>query len=558
MSDANGSKARPAGVRRPIDIKVYDEPKIAPRGVFDGLAERAHRPRFLVPAAPSGQGNQGWTAVTWQEFAEQIRDIALFLVEGGLRPGDRAAVFAPNSVSWAVSALAIQAAGGVMVPIYPASTPEQALYVLRHSDAKFCFCDATSKVPLGWNGESVGFDAFSWNRARSIGARRHGLNPALFEETMNAVSLDQPGMMLYTSGTSGNPKGVPLSHRNTAVNGHDWMVCNAPLLEENAVDILWLPMSHIFGLGELCIGNALGWTSYLADPASALGRLSEVRPTVFFSVPSHWEKLSVLSGGDPVKLRELTGGCLSFCLSGGAGLKRDVKELFYKADILIIEGYGLTECSPTLTLNRPGAFRFDSVGKPLPSVQLKLAEDGEIFAKGPNVFGGYHKDPDATREAFTEDGWFKTGDVGRFTEDGFLQIVDRKKDILVTAGGKNVPPANIELRFRDDPLILHLVVYGEGKKYLVAGVWPNDEMAAKQNLSREALRSAIEKRIEHANAELASFETIKRFRLMDKPLTVEGGLLTTSLKLRRKNVYATFREEFEALYETAAPVEARA
>src|SRR5690242_8839226 len=174
----------------------------------------------------------------------------------------------------------------------------------------------------------------------------------------------------------------------------------------------------------------------------------------------------------------------------------------------MIEGYGLTETSPTLTLNRPEAFRFDSVGKALPSVELKLAEDGEILARGPNVFGGYHKDAAATREAFTDDGWFKTGDVGRFTDDGFLQIIDRKKDILVTAGGKNVPPANIELRFRDDPLLAHVVVYGEGKKYLVAGVWLNEDAARAElhaqhaEVTPEALAALVDRRIQRVNGEL--------------------------------------------------------
>src|SRR6185436_12434778 len=181
-------------------------------------------------------------------------------------------------------------------------------------------------------------------------------------------------------------------------------------------------------------------------------------------------------------------------------LKREVKDFFYACGVLIIEGYGLTETSPTLTLNRPDAFRFDSVGKALPSVELRLAEDGEILARGPNVFSGYHKDPDASREAFTDDGWFKTGDIGRFTDDGFLQIVDRKKDILVTAGGKNVPPANIELRFRDDPLLAHVVVYGEAKKFLVAGVWLNEEameaslLAQHAEVTPEALAALVDRR----------------------------------------------------------------
>jgi long-chain acyl-CoA synthetase len=222
----------------------------------------------------------------------------------------------------------------------------------------------------------------------------------------------------------------------------------------------------------------------------------------------------------------------------------------------MIEGYGLTETSPTLTLNRPDAFRFDTVGKTLPSVELRLAEDGEILARGPVVFGGYHKDPAATSAAFTDGGWFKTGDVGRFTEDGFLQIIDRKKDILVTSGGKNVPPANIELRFRDDPFLGHVVVYGDGKKYLVAGVWLNDAVVeahlAAQGVAPGARRAAaealVEQRIQAVNAGLASYETIKRFQIMDRPLSVEGGLLTPTLKPKRKLIYETFRSDFEALY----------
>jgi long-chain acyl-CoA synthetase len=366
--------------------------------------------------------------------------------------------------------------------------------------------------------------------------------------------LDALGLMLYTSGTSGNPKGVPLTHRNVAVNGRDWLEANAPLLDEHGVDVLWLPMSHIFGFGEMCLGNALGFTSYMSDPVQCIGLMPHVKPTVFMSVPSHWEKLAQSAmrapeAEQPAALRASTGGRLRFCLSGGAGLKREVKEFYHRAGLLIIEGYGLTETSPTLTLNRPDAFRFDTVGKALPSVQLRLAEDGEILAKGPNVFAGYHKDEAATREAFTADGWFKTGDVGKFTDDGFLQIVDRKKDILVTAGGKNVAPQNIELRFRDDARFLHVVVYGDGKKYLVAGVWLNDFDAAVAALKGDARRAIVASKVAEINQELASYETIKDFVLMDAPLTVENELLTASFKVRRKKVYSTFKAQFEALYD---------
>lgn len=569
-----------------MDVTKYLELSIAPRVLFDSLPARKDLPRFQLR-----QADGSWKPLTWQAFADQVADLTLLLAGMDFASGDRGAVFAPNRVEWASAALAVQAAGGVMVPVYAASTAEQLAYVLSHSDAKVVFVDGApllARVLEAWPslpalghvvllddglevsrvaaklreaGKPVPADALlaervvSWSRARETGAARRRADAGELDRRIASVGLDQIGLMLYTSGTTGNPKGVPLSHRNIACNGRDWLECNGPLLDEGAVDVLWLPMSHIFGFGEMCLGNTLGWVSYMSDPREVLSLLPDVRPHVFMSVPSHWEKLAqgALQEGDGARRKEAivraTGGRMKFCLSGGAGLKREVKEVFHEAGVLIIEGYGLTETSPTLTLNRPDAYRFDSVGKPLPSVTLKLAPDGEILAKGPNVFGGYHKDPAATKEIFTEDGWLKTGDVGRFTEDGFLQIVDRKKDILVTAGGKNVPPANIEMRFAGDPLVAHVVVYGEGKKYLVAGMWPNEAEVA--TMAEEELRAALQKRVDEVNRELASYESIKTFAVMRQPLTVEGGLLTASLKVRRKKVYETYRDAFEKLYERA-------
>lgn len=572
-----------------MDITPFLDPKIAPKAVFDSLAERKTRPRFMVPT-PDGD----YRVVTWGAFADMIKRCALFLTTSGLQAGDRAAIFSGNHVEWIAAALAIQAAGGVMVPVYPASTPDQAAYIAGHCEAKVVFVAAAllPRVLEAWGSYAAaarivtfeeGVDVekvigglaskgkaapaadevqeklTDWKSALALGAARDREDPGAFARTMNAVSMDQPGLMLYTSGTTGNPKGVPLTHMNVAANGRDWLLCNGPQIDDHPVDLLWLPMSHIFGFGEACLGNTLGFLTYLADPATLMAKLPEVRPSVLMSVPSVWEKLAVaaMAEGTPearrAKLGELTGGRLRFCLSGGAGLKREVKEFFHEHGILIIEGYGLTETSPTLTLNRPDAFRFDTVGKPLPSVELTLAEDGEILAKGPNVFKGYFKDEAASREAFTEDGWFKTGDVGQWTEDGFLKIVDRKKDILVTAGGKNVPPVNIEVRFADEPLFSHVVVYGDGKKFLVAGVWLNDE-AVRAELERtgasgdDAVRALVQARIDKVNAELAHHETLKKFAVMSRPLTVQDGLLTATLKVRRKKVYEAFREELEALY----------
>lgn len=577
-----------------LDLSRFSELKPAPRAVFDELAERRARPRFMLPTADGD-----WRAVTFGAFAAQIERITAFLCEVGFESGERGAVFAPNRVEWLSAALAIQAAGGVLVPIYPASTAEQAAYVIAHSDSRVLFVDTPAlldRVLERWSklasvkhvvllddtldvNESLarvrarGIEAPSFSevdakvlgleRVYARGSARIAENPEEFAQRLAGVGLDQQGLMLYTSGTTGNPKGVPLTHRNVGVSGLDWLTLNAPLVDEGGVDVLWLPMSHIFGFGEACLGNTLGFTTYLSDPMNALKHLGEVRPSVFMSVPAYWEKIAqaVATETNPerrrAKLAEVTGGRLRFCLSGGAGLKREIKQLLYETGLLIIEGYGLTECSPTLTLNRPNEFRFDSVGKALPSVELKLADDGEILARGPNVFAGYHKDPEATKEAFTEDGWFKTGDVGRFTEDGFLQIIDRKKEILVTAGGKNVPPANIEQRFADDPIVQHVLVYGDGKRYLVAGLWLNPEAVdaklVAMGITPDGRRSAIEKLVAESvarvNAELASFEQVKKHRVMDASLTVAGGLLTSTLKPRRKHIYKAFEREFEGMYE---------
>jgi len=577
-----------------VDVSPYLELKIAPRAVFDSLEQRRARPRFMIPGE-----NGDWQAVTWGAFAEQISRIALFLEAVGLKSTERAAIYAPNRVEWLSAAYGIQAAGGVMVPIYPASTADQACYVIEHGDAKVLFVDTApllANVFQAWADCAAverivllddALDAFAvlaevrersevslpspsevepklikLSRALKLGAAREAESPEAFDQLMDSVDLDQPGLMLYTSGTTGKPKGVPLTHRNAAVNGRDWLESNAPLLDEGAVDLLWLPMSHIFGLGEASAGNILGFLTYLTDPISVLGQLPEVAPAVFMSVPAYWEKLAGAVKDLPdrdarrAKLAELTGGKLRFCLSGGAGLKQEVKELFHDCGVLIIEGYGLTECSPTLTLNRPEAFRFDSVGRPYPSVELKLAEDGEILARGPSVFGGYHKDPAATAEVFTEDGWFKTGDVGRLTDDGYLQIIDRKKEILVTAGGKNVPPANVELRFADDPIFQHVVLYGDGKKFLSAGIWLNpeaiDARLAEENVTNgdraEAIKALVQAGVDQANAALARFEQIKKYHIMDAPLTVARGLLTSTLKVRRKKVYEAFQDQFEAMY----------
>lgn len=545
-----------------MDVTPYARLIPAPRILFDAAEQRPDHVRFVVHDGAK-------RAVTLREHADAVQDIAAYLVGAGLEPTRSAAIFAPNRVAWMEAALAIETARGVMVPVYASSTSEQAAYIFAHAEVQFVFVATEvllTRVFEAWG--SLGDDCriiclddeidpssaraaasrgptlaeidrrvLSWSRARAAG---HGVwSKAVRDEWLDAIDLDAPAIMLYTSGTTGDPKGVPLTHRNLTANLCDWLEALAPKLEPGDVDLLWLPMSHVFGYGEACIGNLLGYTSHLCRPDQVLALLPEVRPQTFMSVPSYWEKIAMAAKSSSIAAA--TGGRLRFCLSGGAGLDRSIKERFLEEGLLIIEGYGLTETSPTLTLNRPDDFDFGTVGKPLASVALKLADDGEILARGPSVFGGYHKDREATRRAFTDDGWFLTGDVGALTDDGFLKIVDRKKDILVTAGGKNVAPANIELRFKDDAMIEHLVVFGDGRKYLVAGVWLRPDVARDD--------AALQQRIAAVNHRLASCETIKKFRVFEEPLTIEAGYLTPTLKIRRKKIYEAFRDRLAELYE---------
>ncbi len=545
-------------------------------------------PRCMIPASDGG-----WSPVTWGQMAERIARLAAFLIGRGVGVDVKVAVLAETRLEWGLAGLAALAARGVLVPVYPTSIGDALAHVLGHSDSRVLFLESAEHLrrvlpmrerlaldtlvvmesvdPIALARE-LGIDPaaaagiFSLDAAESLGAAALQSDPELVRARLGSIRLDDIGSLIYTSGTTGLPKGVLLTHRNVAVSAADWISLNGPALHEGDVDVLWLPMSHIFGWGQFGLGNQLGFVTYFSDPVRALTHLCELAPQVFMSVPVYWEKLAhaARAAGDgdaaAAELRRLTGGRLRFCLSGGAGLAGEVKELFRSAGILIIEGYGLTECSPTLTMNRRDDYDFDSVGKPYPNVQLRLAEDGEILAKGENIFAGYYKDEAATAASFDAGGWFKTGDLGRFNARGFLQIIGRKKEILVTSGGKNVPPENIERCFRSDPLITRVVVYGDARKYLTAVVDIDDTLARERLVAAGAasegslrfhplVRQWIQERIDAVNDGLARHETIKRFHIADEPLTMESGFLTPSLKVKRARVYERYQAALDALYE---------
>lgn len=562
----------------------------APQILFDQAArpDLKQIPRFMVPVGDE------FVPVTWAQFAERVEHIAAFLIEHGIDRDIKAAVLSNTRIEWGIAGLAIGAARGVLVPVYPTLFGEQLAHILAHSDSKLVFvenAEQLARVLSVWDrldiqtlvtmddvdvhraAQEAGLDpdpivasTFGFARAEQAGQTQLAAQPQQVRERLAQIAAEDVSSLLYTSGTTGMPKGVLLSYHNLAVNGGDWISVNGPLLQEGDVDVLWLPMSHIYGWGQFCLGNQLGFLTYFSSPPKAFEHLMNLGPHLFMSVPAYWEKLAQIAqaaSNEPqqqyAELKRITGGRLRFCLSGGAGLRREVKEFFKAAGIMIIEGYGLTECSPTLTMNRIDDFDFSSVGKAFPSVRLKLAEDGEILAKGENVFVGYHKDPQATNAMFDAEGWLKTGDLGCFNERGFLQIIGRKKDILVTAGGKNIPPENIELLFREDPLIAHLVVYGDGKHYLTALVDINDQVAqarldemgvTSDSAARRhpKVHQWISELIDAVNQSLPRHETIKNFCIADEPLTMEGGMLTPSLKIKRRQVYERYRSELEALY----------
>ncbi|HEY9839591.1 MAG: long-chain fatty acid--CoA ligase [Candidatus Sericytochromatia bacterium] len=534
--------------------------------LFAGARQWGDAPRFFLPAG------EGYTAVSWQQYADDVRALGGFLTRR-IALDDKVAILGQTSYAWIVAYSAVQSVRGVVVPIYPASKGDLIAYFLEHSDAKVLCCDQAflgelAGIDLAGIEEIILLDAdagvagfkvpvYGQAEALSLGLEHR----AAFESALAGVSEADLATIIYTSGTTGLPKGVMLTHANLAASAADWISLNGPMIPDEAVDLHWLPLAHAFGIGAIMLGNRLGWQSYFATPKNVLEKFKDVRPHTFLSVPAFWEKLYLAiqtAGGNVPAFDKVTGGRLVFGLSGGAGLKKEIKQGFHEMGLLVIEGYGLTECSPTLTMNRRERFNFDSVGVPYPSVLIKLAEDGEILAQGPNIFKGYFKNPEATAEAFDTAGWFKTGDVGMWTPDGFLRIIDRKKEILVTSGGKNVPPANIEHKFQDNPLIQHLIVYGDGKKYLTALVTLNEEAVrdalGDQGTPWDALARSqkvlelVERQVADVNESLASYETIKKVWISPAPLTVEDNLLTSSFKPRRKAIYEHYGAELEALY----------
>ncbi len=552
----------------------------------------------------------GWRGMTWPQLAERVEAVAAGLISIGVEHGDRVALVSGTRVEWTIADLAIVAVGGVCVPIYETSSVEQAAWILGDSAAKVAFA---SNADLAKVVDSARADApqlgetfiFDDGGLDTLAERASDADRAAVRQRSGAVVGSDLFSLIYTSGTTGNPKGCMLTHHNMMWTANQSGVVLEQILGEEDSTLLFLPLAHVFArlIQYLCIQANV--TLGFARGADRLTEdLPEFRPTFLLAVPRVFEKVfngaqrkatgvkskifsaavnnayawseAVDAGKSPSlgvslkhgvfdklvysKLRDAMGGRISYCVSGGAPLPPHLAHFFHAAGITILEGYGLTETTAPATVNSPEATRIGTVGRPLPGVEVKVADDGEIMIRGGNVFTGYFRDEGATAELLEEDGWLHTGDLGEIDDDGYVKITGRKKEIIVTAGGKNVAPSILEERLKANALVSQAMVVGDNRPFIGALITLDEEglqaFAAEHDLSggpeelaeHPAVREEVDKAIAHANAAVSQAESIRATRILTRDFTQEAEELTPTLKLRRSNVAQHFSEEIERLY----------
>jgi long-chain acyl-CoA synthetase len=547
-------------------------------------------------------------AVTWREFADRAGAFAMALGPLGVGCGDAVAVIGLTSVQWAIADLGILAAGGVCVGIYPSLPTAQVASVLRDCGAKIVIAGSRAdlevveavrpEVPgieqvIGW-GDAQGFAPLSFDSLVREGRRRAESAPSELAALKRRAAADDAALVVYTSGTTGELKGAVLSHRNcvAAVEG---AMAAATYAGEGDLAVSFLPMAHVAEhialYGRIATGMATRFVGSL-DGRTIAETVMKTRPTLFGAVPLVFEKARAtiakrlaaapaparvlfgwaervgrqmsrcLRGGrspspwlriryavaDALvfrRLRAAFGGRVRYFLCGAAPIDPRLLEFFHGAGMLILEAYGLTEFSGIATMNRPDAFRFGTVGLPLPGVEVRIASDGEVLLRGPSVFRGYLNRPDETAKTVDAEGWVHTGDVGELDAAGFLRLTDRKKNLLATAGGKKVAPARIE-SLVDEPLVASLVVVGDGRSYVAALVALDAEAAS---VAAQEVEARVRRALELANAGLAPFERVRRATILPRPLSIAAGELTPTLKVRRPVVLERYRDEIDRLYE---------
>jgi long-chain acyl-CoA synthetase len=574
----------------------------------DAVAAGRPRPAYLV------ETEDGWSEVSWAEADERVRAYANGLLARGVRKGDNFALLARNSLDWALMDFALAQTGAVGVPVYASSAPRDVRYLLEHSEAVGILCEDAeqlAKVEAATDELPSLRHVLTYHDLAGLAA--HGrdfaaTNPRALDQATAAISEEDLYTIIYTSGTTGPPKGCMLSNRNYYAMATVVDRMGETYYREDDVMLLYLPLAHNYGRLMLLLGAHVGFTiAFLADPLRVAEALPQVRPTLLPSVPRVYEKVhsAVLarfdaatgarkrliewalpigrevsrleSAGKPIptglrakhrladrlvfrKVRAPFGGRLRMPGSGGAPLSKEIIEFFDAVGLRISEGYGLTECTTAASTNRPDAYRFGSVGQPLPGVEIRIAEDGEIEMRSETVFQGYYRDPEATAEVLGSDGWLRTGDIGRLDEDGFLHVTDRKKDILVTAGGKNVAPQNLENDLKTSKYVSQALVVGDRRPHVSAlitldpaeiGSWAveNDVDGDGATLARDPrVRELVQGVVDEVNRERSRFEQIKRFTILPRDFTMDAGEVTPTLKLRRRAVQEHFAAEIEALY----------
>ncbi|HEX3054987.1 MAG TPA: long-chain fatty acid--CoA ligase [Gaiellaceae bacterium] len=528
------------------------------------LEQRRPTPAYLEETP------DGWRDVSWNEAARRVDALGRSLLARGIRRGDAVAVLSRTRLEWLLLDWAIMSIGAVVVGLYPTNTAAECGYILRHSEAVLAFVEDDEQLEK----LSTVFDR-PVVRLDELDAFERGAG----DDEPEPVAEDDLATLIYTSGTTGPPKGCMLSHKNLVTAA---IRVRNTLQDENDVVLLFLPMAHSFARiahqGASFHGSTLALVSDAARVPEALQR---TRPTILPAVPRVYEKIHANVVGEierssPVKraigrwalrvgatkspsslqgriadalvlkkVRERLGGRIRIGISGAAPLGVDVLEFFRSLNMLVIEGYGLTETSSSLSVNDPDDYRFGTVGRAVDGCEIRIEDDGEILVRSDTVFQGYFKDPQATAEVFTEDGFFRTGDVGEIDADGFVKITDRKKDIIITAGGKNIAPQNLENALKASRFVSQALVIGDRRPYVTALItldW------AEVNGSGRDAQALVQELVDAVNRDRVRVEQIKRFSILPRDFTQEAGELTPTLKLRRRVVQEHFGDEIEKLY----------
>ena len=567
----------------------------------------------------------GFLTLSYQEFYTRVLMAARGLRKAGMQPGDKVAIFSENRAGWAISDFGIQAASGISVPIYATNTGSQAAYVINHSGAKIVFIsDRIQYEKLLAVREQIPQVELVVSFERFLGEKQMPVHTLYqlseisypitekekqqIEEQIDAITPEDLITIIYTSGTTGKPKGVMLTQYNMLIDA--WFgLKRAGEIEMGGTFLSFLPLSHVLerSAGYHAVLMSGGHIAFAESVDKVVENIIEIKPTAMVSVPRLFEKIysriyenahlmgplkrkmfhkAVETGREYVylkyikhqptgrlgvkyrfydklvfsKIRNRFGGNLKFFISGGAPLDKTINEFMWIIGIPVFEGYGLTETSPAVTLSSLEQNRFGSVGKALDETELKLLDDGELLVKGPQLMRGYYCEEGATEDAFV-DGWFKTGDIARIDEEGYLYIIDRKKEIIVTAGGKNIAPQPLENTLKLDKYISQAYIHGDKKPYLIAILTPNLErliefsqekqihyLGVDDLVASKQVQQLYAERIAQFNKNLPSYETIKKFILLAHEFTAEGGEITPTMKLKRKKIYSIYKDKIEQLY----------